>query len=213
MKKYVVAILANHFAFYELSSQKIVETQLPIEALPCVPFYHYLFDMKARNGESYGELLLEQIEGSKKPFILSSHRAFHFLAPDDATRIDEAALNQFFSIALRGKIYEMKQYELLAQQYPTYIFISQTCRSFIFSYVKNRKREAVKCLPLHVKNKETFQEMVQELRQHDALENIPVFVNRSEKNDIPDEIGQELSLPQLLTYGASALSFNWGKKN
>lgn len=209
MKKYMVAVLANHFAFYELSSKKVIEVRLPIDTLPCIPFYHYLFDKKTKEGEYYNGLILEQIEGSKRPFILSTHRKFYFLVPDDATMVDIAALGKYFSMTMHGRSRAIKQFELLAQQYPTYIFISQTCRSFVFSYVNKRKREAVKCLPLHINDEEVFQNTIQEFHKNGTLENIPVFVNRSEKNNIPCKIGQELSLQQLLTCGNSALSFKW----
>lgn len=211
MKKYIVAVLRNHFVFYELSSQKVVESYLPIEPLPCVPFYHYLFNMRAKKDVYYGELILEQIEGSKKPFILSTNRKFYFLAPDDATPIDKTILVEYFLMTMRGKCSTMEQYELMAQQYPSYIFISQTCRLFVFSYVNNRKREAVKCLPLHIKNEEAFQSIIKEFHNNGALKDTPVFVNRSEKNDIPFGIGEEVSLQRLLTYGENALSFKWNQ--
>lgn len=199
MKKYIVAVLTNNFVFYELSSQKTIETWLPLEPLPYIPFYHYLYNKRSK----YNELLLEQMEGSKKPILLSCNRKFYFLVPDDATYVDTTILSEYFSMAMRGICYAMEQYMLLAQQYPSYIFISQTCRLFVFSYVNEKLRKAVKYLPLHIKNEEAFRHIIQEFHNDGALECTPVYINRSEKNDIPFGIGQELSLQQLLTYANS----------
>lgn len=205
MKGYMVMVLANHFVFYDLSKEKTIEVRLPIEPYPGVPFYHYLWNLGTKKDGYYNQIMLEQITGSKRPFMLSTHRKFFLIVPDDTTTAELNFLESFFSKYMAGDNRYTLQYGLPGQENADYIFISQTCRSFVFSYVSGLEHKAVKFLPLHVKEEEAFRKIIVEFQNEGVLESTPIFVNRSEKNNIPYGIGQELSLEQLFDYEKNKL--------
>lgn len=201
-KEYLVFVLNESFLFVDLTTNQPIEISFPISPIPYVPFYHYLYELEIQKeiGKPFFSIIFEKLGLPQKPH----GGTFNFIElyvviPDDTLQVDRRILEDYFFMYIGRKITIIEQNLLISTQETDYISISQTTRSYVFTYVKEGYTKAKKFYPsTQIFDIETMKREFDYLHEDCKNKKLPVLVNHLCKNTIPKNVGASVEIETFL---------------
>lgn len=170
--KYIMLVAKDKFIFRNSKNkEKVLKIKNSME-IPCVPFYHYLYDSSSLEGD-FRRKNNERIK----------NRIFCLLE-DDANYIDKVILEEYSKEYLNAsKISFVEQCSILNMDKEKYVAVSKTERSIVVSYIENNSVIKKTLLDTKVEIAEVEQ-IIKDYMYVNRFESVPLYINNINDNMI-----------------------------
>lgn len=193
-KNYILAVLNDHFVFFNTDTKTKTDIKLPFEILPYTPFYHYLFESDIDKQQSFKAIIFDKLGFKPSQLNPFEQRKLFILMPDDILEIDKKILSEYF-IMSRWRVSLCTQ-NLLCMQNSSlnYICISKTSRVYVMSHIENG---SVKSKKFYDVNNIQPENILEEIKIH-YDNNLPVFINNINGDNIFNNLGTNIYFDDIL---------------